>query len=222
MAARLTVIVSQTSVRDGRSVDLEETLVAELMMTQGLDATLIGPIESIQPDSTDFLCLSTFNHNFGFVSWLDEATVGTHWQRLGLPGTVARPGSIPTEQAVNLPKPRIYHFQIQPSQAIDDIIAEIQVLQRDRAVKTVGIGLSVPPSKARNSLPVVTSQVPKLPPSETGGPTTISPGAKPLSPTDRPSSKQPSPIAASSDDDEEEEQWQELDQLVDDLDAFEF
>ena len=58
MAARLTVIVSQSARREGRLVDIEETLVTELMMSPGMDATLVGPLENIRPDSTDYLCLN--------------------------------------------------------------------------------------------------------------------------------------------------------------------
>lgn len=240
MASRLTVIVSQTSVRDGRSVDLEETLVAELMMTPGLDATLIGPIETIQVDSTDFLCLSTFNHNFGFVSWLDEATVASHWNRLGLTGTVARPGSLSTDQAAHLPKPRVYHFQIQatgpsrggPSEKgpSETILNQIQQLQRERAVKTVGIGLGTPPAKrpSGNAPPAKPKSNASLPisalPHVAAANVQINAPAPAVSPTKQPN-EQPNnqstkqPVAADDDDDE---QWQQLDQLVDDLDAFDF
>jgi hypothetical protein len=227
VAARLTVIVSQASQRDSRSVDLEETLVAELMMTPGLDATLIGPIESIQADSTDFLCLSTFNHNFGFISWLDEPTVAAHWQRLGLAGTVARPGSLSTEQASSLPKPRIYHFQIMASAPHTDILSQLRELQRDRAVKTVGIGLSAPLTRSTSERSLQPAPpLPEKPPAEKG-PLVATPLASHAAPTSPLPSAQPEPAArhlqrTPDSEEDEDEQWQELDQLVDDLDAFEF
>ncbi len=42
MAPRLAVVVSQSPTRDTRTADIEESIVAELIMVGGLDATLIG------------------------------------------------------------------------------------------------------------------------------------------------------------------------------------
>ncbi|MEZ6133501.1 MAG: hypothetical protein R3C53_01195 [Pirellulaceae bacterium] len=217
VAARLTVIVSQSATRNSSQADIEETLVAELMMTPGLDATLIGPIETIQADSTDFLCLSGFNHNFGFVSWLDEQQVIEHWQRLGLAGTVARPGQAVTNGDASR-KPRVYFFQLIGSDAGSQILKQLEELQRDRAVKTVDIALTLPimspmgsksmvskptvPESSSNSSPAIaaTSKVPPAVPRQ----------ADPTNADQRP------PVEP----DEDDEQWQQLDQLVDELDAF--
>ncbi|MEZ6074932.1 MAG: hypothetical protein R3C56_04410 [Pirellulaceae bacterium] len=63
MAARLTVVISQSSIRHSQATDAEERLLSELMMTAGLDATLIGALDNVQIDSTDYLCLSGLPDN---------------------------------------------------------------------------------------------------------------------------------------------------------------
>ena len=88
MSARLTIIISQSSVRAGMAADLEETMVAELMMTPGFDATMIGPLESVEKDGTDFLCLSSFNHSLVLLTWLPLEQAQQNWERLGLDGQV--------------------------------------------------------------------------------------------------------------------------------------
>jgi hypothetical protein len=211
VAPRLTVIVSQSATRDGRSVDTEETLVAELMMTPGLDATLIGALEKVSTDSTDFLCLSSFQHNFAFISWLDEATVAAQWERLGLAGTVARPGASNGHHR----KPRIYYLPLTHATTVADILAQLEQLQRERSVKTVGIqlGPTASPSRAASSsLAASAGGLPVIQPSQ---------------PTRTPAASLPPPASHSSahplsDDEDEDEEWEELDRLVDDLDAFEF
>jgi hypothetical protein len=217
MAPRLTVIVSQSAQRDAARVDVEETLVAELMMSPGLDATLIGPIESILPDSTDFLCLSSFNHNIGFVSWLDQETVAAHWRRLGLAGGIGAPGGL----VIGEGKPRIYFFRIEGSQAGPNVLRQLQELQADRSVRTVSIGLasSQTPNAADRKesapavrLPVVAS----TPLAKT--PTRAEFDAEAVEGVAR----QAASRRYSIEEDEvvDEERWQDLDQLVDDLDAF--
>ncbi len=233
MAPRLTVIVSQSATRDGRSVDTEETLVALLMMTAGLDATLIGALETISADSTDFLCLSSFQHNFAFVSWLDEASVVTHWQRLGLAGSVSRPGGTNVHNG----KPRIYYLQLGHATTVADVLLQLEQLQRERSVKTIDIQLALPLAPARQALPP--SAYPKDGSPSLAAAAAIHPqaantttsatatGLPVIQPAQAPSRQMPTlpppAIHASGqqslDDDEE---WEELDRLVDDLDAFDF
>lgn len=201
------------------------------MMTSGLDATLIGALETIQADSTDFLCLSSYQHNFALVSWLDEASVVEHWQRLDLAGSVARLGAINGHSR----KPRIYYLQLTHATTVTDILGQLEQLQRERSVKTVDIQLAFPATQAKpvvpdaeypkdGSLPVTIASSIKVHATLAATPTSALPVIQPtqsasrrtpvLPPTATHASGQPS-----LDDDEE---WEELDRLVDDLDAFEF
>ncbi len=139
MAARLTVIVSQSAIREGRLVDLEETLVTELMLAAGMDATLVGPLELIRPDSTDFLCLTGFQHSLAFVSWLDEQQVREHWGRLGLSGVVRCAGAAGDERTAS--GRVIYYFPLSMATGTETVLQGMRDLQRDRSVKTVGVAL---------------------------------------------------------------------------------
>ena len=68
--------------RHSRASDVEEALLTELMMTPGLDATLVGSLDGVQLDSTDYLCLSSFSQNLALVASLDVADGARHWERL--------------------------------------------------------------------------------------------------------------------------------------------
>lgn len=89
MAARLPVVVSQSVRREARSVSCEENLITELLFTQGLDATLIGPLESIQIGGTDHLCLEGLKGPFALLSWGSVSEVASELARLSIQGCLA-------------------------------------------------------------------------------------------------------------------------------------
>lgn len=216
MAARLTVIVSQSAIREGRLVDLEETLVTELMLAAGMDATLVGPLELIRPDSTDYLCLTGFQHSLAFVSWLDEQQVREHWARLGLSGVVRRAGAVGDEGTAS--GRVIYYFPLTMANGTEAVLQEMRDLQRDRSVKTVAVALpkvKALPTTTRvasetslgSSIPNVQASLPVVLPVINGQKQIL-----PIAPN----------IAVSRDGDnasDDEEAWENLDQLVDDFDA---
>ena len=96
-------------------------MVAELMMRAGMDATMIGPIEHVQHDDTDFLCVSSFNHSFAILSWLPTADLSKQWQRLGLTGEVVNPNDGHNQPTVDGVR-RIYHLQLVPGLRIDQVV----------------------------------------------------------------------------------------------------
>ncbi len=126
--------------------DLEETLVAALMMRPGLDATMIGPIEHVQRDDTDFLCVSSFNHSFAVLSWLTADKIALQWERLGLAGKIVEPG-LDGRRAMDGDR-WIYHLQLVPSLVVEDTVNQLSQILMDRNVRTVSIGLpGLPPDK---------------------------------------------------------------------------
>lgn len=177
--------------------------MAQLMMTPGLDATLVGPLESMRGDSTDFLCLSSFQHNFGFVSWLDESAVVEQWTRLGLAGSVARPGSTPGSPR----KPRVFYLQLEGEGSVASILQQLERLQQDRSVQTVDILLSPPLPKSR-ARPDRADGTPPIPPRPIAATVT---GSVPLG----------EPMTGNGEGGgDTDADWEELDRLIDDLDAF--
>lgn len=222
MAARLTVVVSQSSARDKSLADMEETLVAELMMTPGLDATMIGPIEHVQPEDTDFLCISSFNYNFVIVSWNDTEHLQQHWKRLCLGGEIT---SIDQRSAANGDPNRarrIMHFCLRRNTQIKQILAQLLEVLRDRNVKTIDIALdSASPSAISNTV----ESADAAPKQRTNAKNEHDPGRPTTNDADIKKSSQDVPHFQSDTsrdsivEDDDDTRWQHLDQLVDDFDA---
>lgn len=196
MAARLTVVVSQSAMRDSHASDLEETLVAELMMTSGLDATMIGPLEHVHPDDTDFICLNSFNHSFALVSWLPREHVAEHWNRLALEGEVVGLADQPSGTTGH----KVLYLQLSPSAQLPSIVAQLKELLQQRNVKTVSIQLTSPRAAAS---PMASAAATALTASK---------------PADHPKPEDLTVASHHSNDDDAEEEWQHLDQLVEDFD----
>ncbi|MCA9126950.1 MAG: hypothetical protein KDB22_07690 [Planctomycetales bacterium] len=230
MAARLTVIISQSARGNNVASDLEESLIAQLLMSPGFDATLVGPLENLKADSTDCLCISGFNHNLALVTWLSLEQVASHFSRLGLErmvcsvdnptqsinvvanrlATVRDPSDQPHRMATNngkqSPLPKVFLVQLTAQSRIDEVSERLQVLLEDRKVTTVGIQLPTP--KPNN----LSRQVPQKN-------ATPDPAASKTKP---PTTSSDLPTAREVDEDDEElspEQSQKLDQLIDELDA---
>ena len=195
MAARLTVVVSQSAMRDSHASDLEETLVAELMMTSGLDATMIGPLEHVTQEDTHFICPNSFNHSFALVSWLPRADVVEHWNRLGLEGEVVEFSDKPSGSTGH----KVFYLQLSPSAQLPTIVSQLKALLAQRNVKTVSIQLTNP----------------SAPPLKT---TTAASAASLPKPADQPKPAIQPVVPHSPGDTESDEEWTHLDQLVDDFD----
>lgn len=174
-------------------------------MTPGLDATMIGALETVEADDTDFLCISSFNHSFAIISWLPANEVATQWQRLGLAGEII--SATDASQATGTADPadsnqarRIFHFRLTPKLTTNQILSELRQLLADRQVATFSIGM--PPAK-RTPQP---NELPRAKPKEA-----------PPSPQSSVSSNPPASPPTKAE--PEEEEWQHLDQLVDDFES---
>ncbi len=204
MATRLTVVISQAAVRSSSAADAEESLLTALMMTSGLDATLVGSLDSIHLDSTDYLCLSGFTQSLAIVSALNFDAVAEHWQRLRLPGEVTQLGS-----AANVASRRVYYFPI--DRGTQTIVDQLQQLLIDRSVQTVNVMLpGRTPSVATQIL--ANSQNVVVPHSSTPR----------FAPTPELDSSRPNRALADSFVDSTpipESEWMDLDQLIDDFDT---
>ncbi len=216
VAARLTVVISQSSIRHSQATDAEEQLLGELMMTAGLDATLIGSLDNVQIDSTDYLCLSGFaSQRLALVSALSLEEVAEQWRRLQLGGQVVRVG-----EAGSATGRRIYYFAL--SSNVESTLAELRQLLSDQSVKTVDVLMPL----GKTAQPAASSHDSGSMPSGSQTPLPVhQPPLKKLS--NRPASEPALPAASipvhstaqGDSGDESEEQWPDLDRLVDDFDA---
>ena len=144
MAPRLTVIISQSETRDVHRAELEEALVGEMLLADGIDANLVGPISTMRDDSTDRLCIGGFQGSVAVLSWLSTAELAEHWLRLDLGGQVRPFGQAPAQHGVR----SVVHFQLLETSTAASVIEQLQKLQADRAVKTVGIMGIAPPASS--------------------------------------------------------------------------
>lgn len=205
MAARLTVVVSQSSARDSQAAELEENLVAELMMTDGLDATMVGPLESVDPSDTDFLCISSFNHSFVVASWLPLSEMQSHWQRLNLVGNVT---DIENPLPVAADVRRIYHVHLNANLDSNQLIPRLRQIVRDRNTSTIGIGsLTTTPTSKSETNPRASPIHPE--------PTFGDLKTPPTSPAEKEGRTEPVPNPEEAQDPE----WSHLDELIDEFDS---
>jgi hypothetical protein len=202
MAVRLPVIVSQAEARDRRSADIEESLVAELIMSGGLDATLVGPLRRIALDSTDLICLRGFSHDLALLSWMTIDEVELAWQALGMTGAfidmqpVAERPATPARQQSR----RIYYLQLRSDSDPKILCATLRAKLEDMRIKPVSIQLLKPIGSGAAKPPARVD---------------VAPTAASILPT--PSNAVPAEHSDQSPNNEP--QWDQLDQLVDDLDA---
>lgn len=192
---------------------MEETLVAELIMKQGLDATMIGPIEHVQPEDTDFICISSFQHSFVVLSWLEIEEVDRHWKRLGLAGQVASTSRASPADSGK----KIFHIQLQEGTSVERVIQQVHSMLEARQTKVVPIGLGLSPGMGSAPSPAKPPQPKPAPPK----PNADSASEARSKPTKANATKTPqvADTARDSEADVSEKQQQNLDQLVDDFDA---
>lgn len=157
MAPRLAVVVSQAPMRDARTADIEESIVAELIMVGGLDATLVGPLERIQPDSTDRLCLSGFTQDLALLSWMPADDAGRLWRELELTGTVV-PLSLDGSAALSngaVTGRRIFYIQLSADSFPKQVCKQLQSRLELMRVQPVSLQLNM--SSPLKALPTMGS-----------------------------------------------------------------
>ncbi len=214
MAARLTVIVSQAASRDSVVADLEETLVGELLMSDGIDANLVGPLEHMLPESTDCLCISGYRGSVAVLSWLETQQLAAAWERLGLGGQVRKFGSAPTQSGVR----SVVHFQMVSGVTVDQLTSQLRKLQSDLSVKTVGIaGISVAAAPAETVKQAAPAKASEAGPSRAKSAVVSSDSSGGASGAVLPGAASRAVDARQADDDNDD--FPDLEQLVDDFDA---
>ena len=77
MAKRMTVVLSQGQSNNPAKRKLEETLVAELIMTDGVEVLVVPHLYDLQPDGTALVALQGMSGDFILLSWLYARAA--HW-----------------------------------------------------------------------------------------------------------------------------------------------
>jgi hypothetical protein len=230
MAARIPLILSQPARRDAAAIDLIENIVAAAMLVPGLDANLIGDIETFEFGGTDHLCLQGHTRDIVLASFLDLPTAETAWNRLGQSGHFvdfsSSAESIRTSHSAGMR--RVFYFQLSPRQQVAALLDRCRELLAAQQLSLVTIGIapaaSLPGSPTQRGsavLPIVsnanrTAQIPDQPAPQSYTSslrTAESVRTADRAPIETREVVRPNAIQ------EESEDWSQLDKLVDDLDA---
>jgi hypothetical protein len=156
MAVRLPIVVSSHIQRSSQYSDYEESLVAELLFIDRLDATLIGPLAHAANDNTDGLCLEGLKGDFALVDWLSADATASELKRLQIDGHLVGQSSganQPSERTLlpladaTTPK-KVYHFQLDLARPATQQIAELQKLLEIRSTPTFNLSSMNFPKKA--------------------------------------------------------------------------
>lgn len=239
MAVRLPVILSQPARRDAATTDLVETLVAAALLIPGLDANLIGDIHTLEPGSTDHVCLLGHTRDVVLASFLELSEARAAWQRLGQSGHFVDLSQDEAEVRASLrtaaPARKVFYYQLTIGQPVERLLDRCRQLLAAQQVSLVSIQLSGsgangPAAAGGRPMAPLASQVTqaeRAPASQPGAAARPVSGMQAVSPTT--SQAQPAPraepasgsdwgqaVSAGLDDSAE---WSALDKLVDDLDA---
>jgi hypothetical protein len=137
MAPRIPVVFSQAAGLTPQQRDHEETLIAEMLMEDRIEVSLIGAMEQLHEEDTDRLCLMGFQGDFILLSSLDSAAAFRELERLEVEGSQ---GKTMFEPAADLradqTRRKIYHIPV-VEQARGEVRKEVQRLREDAQIATV-------------------------------------------------------------------------------------
>ena len=77
MAKRIAVVLSQGQSNNPAKRNLEETIVAELIMEDGIDVMVIPHLYDLTPDSSALIALQNLSSDFILLAWLYPRAA--HW-----------------------------------------------------------------------------------------------------------------------------------------------
>jgi hypothetical protein len=208
MSGRISVVVSQFERRHGQKAEFEEELVTQLLFTNGLDATLIADLKTIEQHSTDHLCLEGIKGDFVLASWESAEYVQHQLDRLGITGfsIVPMSGQPAIASASGANGKRIFFIALNQADRIDVTIQSIRKLVESRSVPVFNFG-SIAKKPAASSLEI-TEIKPKIAPSLT------------MSTSQERIDSSPAIVSMSAANSHDEDDFPDLDRLLEDFDEF--
>lgn len=234
MPSRLAVTLCQQTQRSGGKTDLEDQLIADILFTQGLDASIIQSLDRIPNDSTDHLCLQGIMGDMALLTWCSDEEVIPHLLRLHVDGLlVVTPfqGS-PKQQVIRSTQGnplhqnrRFHHFDLREWPSASDVLGrlknilsnmEIRVVPLQLGGKSVSLSRITPTSSPPQADVYSSANNPS--PNTLSSSSNSSVGSLTVTSNEEvrvdSSTKESHPAS-----DVNEEEWSHLDRLVDDLDA---
>ncbi|HTN75343.1 MAG TPA: ferredoxin family protein [Pirellulaceae bacterium] len=161
MAKRLTVVLSQGQSQNPAKRDLEESIVAALIMESGIDVVVIPHLYDLTPDSTGMLALSSVSGHMVVLSWLFERATRWTLDRAGVQGqegstllksadddedepaeaTVDADGKERVIDRRDQPKRKIYCIDLRVNNQPRVYIDELKRIYSELNTQLVGLGL---------------------------------------------------------------------------------
>lgn len=160
MAIRLPVVLAQNARRVAAYTDCEESWITSLLFEERLDATLVADLASIQPDSTDFLCLAGLKGDFVLVSWEDSSVVLRELLRLGFDSFDIVPvdgtAKVPSPQQTQTVK-KIYLMGFHKGVPVSELVGQLKKLLESKATPVFQLQIAPKGTNTTSSkvLPVV-------------------------------------------------------------------
>jgi NAD-dependent dihydropyrimidine dehydrogenase PreA subunit len=164
MAKRIAVVVSQGQSANPAKRQLEEDIVAGLLMEPGIDVVIIPHLYDLKADGTGMLALRGIMGNMVVLSWLYER--GARWtlDRFGIRGkegvtaikvaededqddedeeaaeaTAAADGKERVLDSREIPNRRIYCIDLRAREQAQPYIDEVKRIARDNSMQLVGL-----------------------------------------------------------------------------------
>lgn len=134
----MTVVIIQSAQRDGRVTDLEEQVLTRVMFENNMDAVLVGPVEHMESDGTDALCLSKVPSGTVLLGWLSNAVAAEHFQRLGMPWRIDGQGRAT----------QLRYRQLTLNESSDNVFTELSNILKNISVRTLQIAIPTSPLKS--------------------------------------------------------------------------
>jgi hypothetical protein len=164
MAPRIPVVFSQGGTLSPQQREHEEMLIAELLLEDRVEVSLIGPLPHLSEDDTDCLCLLGFQGDFILMSSCESAKAFEELDRLAVEGRQGRTAFEPSGELRQTQTRRsIYHVPV-TGRTRPEVRGEIERLRRDAEIATVPL-LGLDGIAAASRRATATPQTPAVPPS---------------------------------------------------------
>ena len=149
MAKRINVVLSQSPTVSPARQDLEERLIAELLLERGVDVTVIGHLAYLEPGDTGSLCLEGISGDMIVLSWLDprEASrilssnqvTGRHGRALFQGGERDADSFAGSTDPPGEPARTIYHMDLRGHESAAPYCEEVRRIRDETSIQTFDI-----------------------------------------------------------------------------------
>lgn len=146
MAVRLSVVMIQNSPPIPNAERVAQGVVGELIGMNGIDLTLIGPLDSFGDASTDRLTLESITGDLAVLDWQQQEAIEAGLGRLGIGGrrvVHASDQGVKDSGRTDKPCRKLYLFNLHEFTRSEDVIAAVAELNSVRSVRTFTLDLGL-------------------------------------------------------------------------------